>query len=36
MYDKWIDTFYLDPTYYNVIRLNIESYNIVNIPINSS
>lgn len=36
MYDKWVDTFYLDPAYYNVIKFNIESYNIVNIPINSS
>lgn len=33
MYDKWIDTFYLDAAYYNVIKLNSQSYNIINIPL---
>lgn len=33
MYDKWIDTFYLDGESYNVVKLNQESYNIINIPI---
>lgn len=32
-YDKWIDTYYVDPTYYTILKLNSSSYNVINIPI---
>ncbi len=32
MYDKWIDTYYLEENYYNILKINKENYNIINIP----
>ena len=32
MYDKWVDTYYLDTNNYNIVKINSENYNIINIP----
>lgn len=32
-YDKWIDTYYVDPAYYTILKLNSISYNLINVPI---
>ena len=33
MYDRWIDTYCLDKKYYTIVKLNDQSFNLINIPI---